>query len=106
MRLSASAFAFLTTLAALAAAAPAANPPPDSRWQAEVLATGMAQPMELERAPDGRIFFIELAGRLRIWKPDTRTVTEAATIPAFTEQENGLLGFALDPQFATNQWIY
>jgi len=106
MRLSASALAFLTTLAALAAAAPAANPPPDSRWQAEVLATGMAQPMELERAPDGRIFFIELAGRLRIWKPDTRTVTEAATIPAFTEQENGLLGFALDPQFATNQWIY
>jgi cytochrome c len=103
MRLSASAFAFLTTLAA---SAPAANPPPHSRWQAEVLATGMAQPMELERAPDGRIFFIELAGRLRIWKPDTRTVTESATIPAFTEQENGLLGFALDPQFASNQWIY
>jgi len=106
MRLSAPAFTFLTTLTALAASASAANPPPDSRWQAEVLATGMAQPMELERAPDGRIFFIELAGRLRIWKPDTRTVTEAATIPAFTEQENGLLGFALDPQFATTQWIY
>jgi len=81
-------------------------PPSDARYSVDVLAEGMAQPMELERAPDGRVFFIELAGRLRIWKPDTRTVVDAATINVFNEQENGLLGFALDPRFAENGWIY
>lgn len=92
-------------LTPLAMAVPA-TPPADERYSVEVLATGMPQPMELERAPDGRIFFVEIGGRLRLWKPETRTVVEAGTIEVTTEQENGLLGFALDPQFAQNQWIY
>lgn len=96
---------FLHIFPALTHALPA-GAPPDSRYKMEVLATGMPQPMELELAPDGRIFFIEIAGRLRIWKPDTRSVVEAGKVEAFTEQENGLLGFALDPHFSTNGWIY
>ena len=80
--------------------------PPDARYKVEVLATGMPQPMELELAPDGRIFFIEIAGRLRIWKPDTRAVVEAGSVATTTAQENGLLGFALDPKFPDNHWIY
>jgi len=84
----------------------AADPPPDSRWKIEVLAQGMPQPMELERAPDGRIFFIEIAGKLRIWKPDSRTIIEAGSVDTTTAQENGLLGFALDPKFPDNHWIY
>lgn len=83
-----------------------AAPPPDARYKVEVLASGMAQPMELERAEDGRIFFIEIAGRLRIWKPDTAGIAEAGTVPVETAQENGLLGFALDPAFSANHWIY
>ena len=80
----------------------AADPPPDSRWKVEVLAQGMPQPMELERAPDGRIFFIEIAGKLRIWKPDSRTIIEAGSVDTTPAQENGLLGFALDPRFPDN----
>jgi cytochrome c len=86
--------------------APATVPPPDYRFKAEVLATGMPQPMELELAPDGRIFFNEINGPLRIWKPDTRAVVEAGKLTVFTEQENGFLGFALDPKFRDNGWIY
>jgi cytochrome c len=82
----------------------AAEPPPDYRFKAETLATGMAQPLELEVAPDGRIFFNELSGKLRIWKPGSG-ILEAAQIPVFAAQENGLLGFALDPRFAENQQI-
>ena len=81
-------------------------PPADVRYSVDVLAQGMAQPIELERAPDGRIFFIELAGRLRLWLPETRAVVEAGTVDVLNEQENGLLGFALDPAFAVNNWIY
>ena len=33
-------------------------------------------------------------------------VVEAGVLPTFAEQENGFLGFALDPQFSKNIWIY
>lgn len=97
-------FVLFASLPALTIAAP--PPPLDVRYKVEVLASGMPQPMELELAPDGRVFFIEIAGKLRIWKPDTNAVVDAGRIEVTTEQENGLLGFALDPQFASNGWIY
>lgn len=70
------------------------------------LATGLMRPMELEVAPDGRIFFIELEGQLRIFHPETQKITEAGSLEVATHQENGLIGIALDPDFAENQWIY
>jgi cytochrome c len=82
-----------------------ADVPPDYRYQIQVLATGLSQPLLLQLAPDGRIFFNELAGKLRIRKPSGELV-DAGMIPVFAEQENGFLGFALDPQFERNQWIY
>ena len=81
-------------------------PPPDYRFKVEVLTEGMPSPMELEVAPDGRIFFNELNGKLKIYKPASREVVTAGEIPVFSEQENGFLGFALDPDFGKNQWIY
>ncbi len=82
-----------------------AETPADYRFKVETLATDMAQPMELELAPDGRIFFNEMNGKLRIWKPGAGIV-EAGSLPVFTAQENGFLGFALDPQFASNGHIF
>jgi cytochrome c len=82
-----------------------ASSPPDYRFKVEVLAQGMPQPMELEVAPDGRIFFNEIGGKLKIWKPGGDVVT-AGELKVFTPQENGFLGFALDPGFTTNHWIY
>jgi cytochrome c len=83
-----------------------AEPVEEYRFKVEVLAVGMPQPLQLKLAPDGRIFFNELKGTLRIWKPDSQSVVEAGTVPTFADQENGLLGFALDPQFEKNHWIY
>ena len=92
-------------LSELSSAPLAAEAPPAYRYKIEVLASGMPQPLFLQLAPDERIFFSELRGTLKIRKP-TGEVVEAGTIPVFAEQENGFLGFALDPQFAQNQWIY
>lgn len=80
--------------------------PPDYRFKGEVLVEGMNQPMELEVAPDGRIFFNEINGKLKVWKPDSREVVEVGELPVFTAQENGFLGFALDPRFSQNHYIY
>ncbi|WP_425556788.1 ThuA domain-containing protein [Dactylosporangium darangshiense] len=63
-------------------------------------------PMELDIAPDGRVFYIERDGRVQIVKPDTHTTVTATTVPVFTGNEDGLLGITLDPHFAQNHWVY
>lgn len=83
----------------------AESPPPDYRFKVEVLTTGLSQPLLVQMAPDGRIFFNELAGKLKVRKTNGEVVV-AGIIPVFNDQENGLLGFALDPKFQENQWIY
>ena len=39
-------------------------------------------------------------------KPETKSLIDGGTVETTTAQENGLLGFALDPKFADNHWIY
>jgi cytochrome c len=84
----------------------AVGAPPDFRFKVETLFEGIPQPMEIEIAPDGRIFFNEYSGKLKIYHPDTKAIVEAGQIEVFTGQENGFLGFALDPKFSENGWIY
>ncbi|MGX7825768.1 ThuA domain-containing protein [Actinokineospora sp. 24-640] len=63
-------------------------------------------PAALEVAPDGRVFYIEYGGKLKIYKPSTRTTVTAATLSVYSGGEDGLTGLALDPGFATNRWVY
>lgn len=64
-----------------------------------------SNPMELDIADDGRVFYIDRNGAVRIILTNGSVVT-AGTIPVYTGQEFGLLGIALDPDFATNNWVY
>ncbi|WP_010585622.1 PQQ-dependent sugar dehydrogenase [Schlesneria paludicola] len=77
-----------------------------SRFETTILATGLVQPMELAIAPDGSVYFIELSGKLKVLKPGSREVTLVGEVVVTTAQENGLIGLTLDPNFASNQWIY
>jgi glucose/arabinose dehydrogenase/type 1 glutamine amidotransferase len=70
------------------------------------LDTGTSNPMELDVAPDGRVFYIERAGEVRRIDPATGQTTVLADLDVFLQREDGLLGLALDPDFATNNWIY
>ena len=92
----------------LAAALPglAETAPPDYRFKFEVLAEDLPQPMMMQESPDGRLFFIEIAGKVKVFDPKSRLSTVIGELTVTTAQENGLLGMALDPDFATNQWIY
>jgi len=78
----------------------------DYRYHVEVLAQSILKPMELEIAPDGRIFVNDIEGTLHILHPESGESVIAGRLEVFTEQENGFLGFALDPDFPDNQWIY
>jgi cytochrome c len=95
---------FLAAVVSLEAAA--GGMPEDYRFQFEVLAENLPQPMTMQEASDGRIFFIEIGGKVKVWSPVSRIVTEIGSLQVTTAQENGLLGMALDPDFAKNQWIY
>jgi len=64
-----------------------------------------SNPMELDIADDGRVFYIDRNGAVRIVLENGNVVT-AGTVPVYTGQEFGLLGIALDPGFATNNWVY
>jgi cytochrome c len=83
-----------------------AQAPSASDFQKVTLDDNTQNPMELDVAPDGRVFYIERDGRLQIWKPDTEQTVTAGTIPVTRSQENGLLGLALAPDFAFSKWVY
>ena len=79
---------------------------------AKVLLSGLEIPWAVDLAPDGRLFITERPGRVRIARFDGTSATLQpepwATIAARTgtNNEGGLLGIALDPQFASNGFVY
>src|SRR6187399_3176806 len=83
-----------------------AQDPVAADFQKVTLDENTQNPMELDVAPDGRVFYIERDGRVQIWNPTTQQTTNAGTIPVTQSQENGLIGLQLAPDFATSQWVY
>ena len=77
-----------------------------SRFELTELVRGLVQPMELAVGPDGTVWLIEISGKLRRLSPGSSVPELAGELKVTTEQENGLIGMALDPQFAKNGWIY
>lgn len=77
------------------------------RFQVEVLVTGLEIPWSMAFAPDGRLFFTERPGRVRIIDLTGRSSEIALTLEdVFLQGEAGLLGLALDPDFAQNRFVY
>jgi len=80
--------------------------PEENRFSKVVLDDNLFEPMELEILPNGKIIFIERPGNVRIYDPAADSSRIVARIPVFYKLEDGLLGMALDPNYASNQWIY
>ncbi|MEU4291373.1 ThuA domain-containing protein [Kribbella sp. NPDC026596] len=74
-------------------------------YQKVTLDDDTSNPMELAVAQDGRVFYIDRNGAVKIVKTDGSVVT-AGTLNVYTGQEFGLLGIALDPGFAANGFVY
>jgi glucose/arabinose dehydrogenase len=74
----------------------------------DTLVADVASPTALAFTPDGRLLITTQGGNLRVWNGSLIT-TPALTIPASsicTNSERGLLGVAVDPNFAANRRIY
>lgn len=77
-----------------------------SSFEKVALDDNTSNPMELDVAPDGRVFYVQRQGEVKIYKPDTHMTVTAATLNVYTGGEDGLVGMELDPKFAQNGWIY
>ncbi len=86
--------------------------PEENRFTTVVLAENLEEPIELAVLPDERVLFVERRGGVNLYTPANGRVRRIATIPVSTKYadssqgEDGLLGLAADPGFATNGWIY
>lgn len=78
----------------------------DDHWRKVVLEPDVINGVSLAVAPSGEVFFVESGGNVQIYNPATGLTTLAASIPVFNQGEDGLLGIALDPNFANNRWVY
>ncbi|RYY11059.1 MAG: ThuA domain-containing protein, partial [Chitinophagaceae bacterium] len=86
----------------------AVKKPEDNRFTKTVLSNDLNEPMELSVAPDGRVFFIERAGNFYVYDPKDKKTTLVYKFPvkAVDKYLNGLLGMTIDPDFATNNFLY
>ena len=79
--------------------------PEENRFVKEVLDFNLNEPMEMEEVPDG-ILFIERRGAIKRYDFEDGATKEITKLDVFYGNEDGLIGLAVDPDFAKNNWIY
>src|SRR5215210_1512424 len=79
---------------------------PPGFTQSQVV-SGFTDPMDMEFAPDGRLFVAEQAGKLRVLRSNGNLATFLDISPKVDSAfERGLMGVAFDPNYSTNRFIY
>jgi glucose/arabinose dehydrogenase len=79
---------------------------PRAALRVETLASGLEVPWDLGFAPDGRILVTERPGRIRVIENGSLREEPWAVENVFAGNEAGLMGLALDPDFAHNHHVY
>jgi hypothetical protein len=64
------------------------------------------EPIGIETLPDGRVLQTARGGQLRLHDPKDGSSKVIASLPVYTNSEDGLYGPAVDNDFATNKWVY
>jgi putative heme-binding domain-containing protein len=71
-----------------------------------VVASGLTGATAMEVAPDSRVFLCEQTGTVRVVEHDVLDPRPFATLKVDSLWERGLIGIALDPEFASNGSVY
>lgn len=76
-------------------------------FRVETVVGGLEVPWSIVWAPDGRMFFTERAGRVRVYEKGKLRAAPLLTVDDVEPSgESGLMSIALHPQFATNHLLY
>jgi glucose/arabinose dehydrogenase len=96
----------LLTLGLLFVTSGVASPPAEFQTSV-VVDDGLNGPSGFEIAPDGRIFILERAGKIKIVKDGQLLPTPFADLPSEDTGDRGLIGIAFDPDFGVlNHYVY
>ncbi len=80
---------------------------PDVELKTRVLSTGLSHVWEMVYGPDGQLWITERDGKISRVNPQSGAVTLLLNVSdVVANGEGGLLGMAINPQFATNPWVY
>jgi glucose/arabinose dehydrogenase len=91
----------------LGSTSPATAAPPADFQTSLVVGDGLDGPSGFEIAPDGRIFVLERAGKIKIVKNGQLLPTPFADLPSEDTGDRGLIGIAFDPDFGvSNHYVY
>lgn len=77
-------------------------------YERQVVAEHLDVPWAIDRARDGRLFFTERPGHVRVIQEGKLLEEPMISFPEpfVSEGEGGLLGLVLDPNFADNHYLY
>ena len=87
-------------------ATPVSAAPPDDFQITQIIGSGLDGPSAFELAPDGRIFFLERTGLIKVYKNGALLPEPFADLPSVASGDRGLIGIAFDPDFLTNHYVY
>ncbi len=98
----------LLTNAACAEAENGLPPPADTpKMRVETVAANLEIVWSIVFAPDGRMFFTERPGRVRVFENGKLLTAPLFTVPDVElSGESGLMGMALHPKFVENHFLY
>lgn len=95
------------------AIAPAAQAHPDhesaldwSNYEKVTLSKDTGEPIDLAVLPDSRVLHTARNGDLRMTDPGTGVTKVINHLDVYQNSEMGLQTVTLDPDFATNKWVY
>ena len=80
--------------------------PEENRFSKEVLDFNLHEPMEMDEIPGRGILLIERTGTIKLYDFAEEAMKKIGHIDVYHEDEDGLLGLAVDPDFNKNNWIY
>jgi cytochrome c len=84
----------------------APNLPDSTRFSYTTLAAGFDEPMQMAVLPDLSVLVAERKGGIKLYDVKQKSVRSIAHLNVFSGIEDGLLGVAIDPDFASNHWVY
>jgi cytochrome c len=109
-------FVFLYFLSFIGLISDEPKSPDWGRFTKVVITEGLDEPMKMAFLPNKKIIVVERKGGVKIVDEKTNEVSDAGFITVNTkytnkkgqtrEAEEGLMGVSLDPNFATNHWVY